>query len=148
MVVFSRLSLRTKIGLTLIAVGSIFLFLNVLPSRFEAAEKFSYEIDGRPHDQGDVPRICDVLTQKHGEVRISILVEPHSLRNFQNVFQTSDLNAGIRLEIDENGSAGVIVLRRKTRKFADREFTVTSKHRKEILHLNTYCARFWNNNVD
>lgn len=109
LVVSSRVALRTKISLTLVAVGSIFWFLNALPSRFEVAEKYSNEIDGRPRDQGGVPRICDVLSQKHGEVRISILVTPNSLRNFQNIFQTSDLNAGIRLEIDENGSAGVIV---------------------------------------
>ncbi len=109
LVVFSRLSLRTKIGLTLIAVGSIFWFLNVLPSRFETADKFSYQIDGTPLDLGEEPRICSTLSRKYGEVRISIFVIPNSLRNFQNIFQTSDLNAGIRLEIDENGSTGVIV---------------------------------------
>jgi len=100
---------RTKISLVLIAVGSVFWFLNVPQARFEIADKFSYEIDGKPHDLGEESRICNILEKKHGEVRISILVTPNALRNWQNVFQTSDVNAGIRLEINENGLFGVIV---------------------------------------
>lgn len=107
------MNLKTKISLVLIAVGSIFLFLDVLVARSKnissEIDNFSYEIDGNPHDLGEVSGICDILGKRYGEVRILILVTPNALRGYQNVFQTSDANAGIRLEIDENGSTGVIV---------------------------------------
>jgi len=100
---------KTKISLVLIAIGAVFWSLDVPPVRFEMEDQFSYEIDGKSNDLGEESRICNILEKKHGEVRISILVTPNALRNWQNIFQTSDVNAGIRLEIDENGLSGVIV---------------------------------------
>ena len=99
----------SKIVILLIAVGSILWSIDVPPARFDIADKFSYEIDGKPHDLGEESRICNTLSKKHGEVKISILVTPTVLRNWQDIFQTSDANAGIRLELDENGLAGLIV---------------------------------------
>lgn len=53
--------------------------------------------------------LCEYLTKSGGETRIKLTFRPKVLRNYQNVFQTSNGNAGIRLEIDENGGIGAIV---------------------------------------
>ena len=42
-------------------------------------------------------------------MRISFSIVPDGLRNYQNVFQTSDLNNGLRLEIDESGVTALIL---------------------------------------
>jgi len=107
LVIVNLVNVRTKISLVLITVGAVFWFLVDPTVRFEVVDTFSYEIDGKPHDLGKESRICNILEKKNGVVRISILVTPNALRNWQNIFQTSDMDAGIRLEIDENGYAEV-----------------------------------------
>jgi hypothetical protein len=53
--------------------------------------------------------ICQTIEEKNSELRILVRFIPDSLTNWQNLFQTADLNNGMRLEIDKSGSITLIV---------------------------------------
>ena len=85
------------------------MMISQIPPRFEAVSQSTYKSEdglvALPVDES----LCQVLRKDDGEIRIAFLVVPKTLRNYQNIFQTSDGNKGIRIEIDETGGVGLIV---------------------------------------
>lgn len=57
----------------------------------------------------EISRVCDSWLQYGGELSIGGSVSFEQQGSHQNVFQTSDLNDGIRMEIDPNNQVAVIL---------------------------------------
>ena len=81
---------------------------NLLPTTQTtiAVYKQSAKNEGVKVDAGEA--LCAALI-KGDEVNIRLSGEITELYNHQNLFQTSNLNGGIRLEIDELGQAGLVI---------------------------------------
>lgn len=85
------------------------MMLSVLPSQFRVNKKLSFATDGEVLVIGPLYDMCEALQKNDRAARIEVRFNPRVLRNYQNVFQSSDGNKGIRLEIDETGSVGAII---------------------------------------
>ncbi len=57
----------------------------------------------------EISRVCESWLRYGGELSIGGSVSFEQQRSHQNVFQTSDLNDGIRMEIDPNNQVAVIL---------------------------------------
>ena len=87
---------------------------------------------------GSKPEICSRLNQKNGSVLIYLEVIPNTFSDWQNIFQTSNGNSGVRLEVNSLGEFGVVV--RDTRVEQESFVGVTSslrliKHQKNIIEV-------------
>lgn len=99
-----RIKLAAKLFLTALAL----LGTSTLPLRESPTHSFLVEVDNEIKAL-DITNACAGLTEQDSYVKISINLTADSFSNWQNVFQTSSLNNGIRLEIDANGNVGLIV---------------------------------------
>jgi hypothetical protein len=52
--------------------------------------------------------LCKHLERETDESRFEFVVLPRSLSDYQNIFQTSELNKGVRIEIDKTGTIGAL----------------------------------------
>lgn len=82
--------------------------IDQLPTRSVKTYSFSTRFTGEPVESGAHPRICEAITDG-GELVIRVTGRLEELRNYQNLFQTADQNAGIRIEVDETGAVGLLV---------------------------------------
>jgi len=96
---------------SVLLVAALFLALpfafNLLPTNGSIAvyKQFARN-EGVKVDAGEP--LCAAIA-KGDEVNIRLSGDITSFYNHQNLFQTSSLNAGIRLEIDESGQAGLVI---------------------------------------
>jgi len=82
--------------------------IDQLPRHSVKTYSFSTRFTGVPVESGAHPKICDAITNG-GELVIRVTGRLEELRNYQNLFQTADQNAGIRIEVDETGAVGLLV---------------------------------------
>lgn len=92
-----------------LAVGMFLVALTFLPIRYRPTDSWRDAESSAVRELASRPALCESLKQNNGESRFEIRFRPKELRNYQNVFQTSDGNVGVRLEIDEIGTIGLIV---------------------------------------
>ena len=82
--------------------------IDQLPRHSVKTCSFSTRFTGVPVESGAHPKICEAITNG-GELVIRVTGRLEGLRNYQNLFQTADLNAGIRIEVDETGATAFAV---------------------------------------
>jgi hypothetical protein len=64
--------------------------------------------DGSPLYLGANPQLCRDLFDSQREVRFDFEANVTKLKQYQNLFQTADINDGLRLEVDSAGNVGVV----------------------------------------
>ncbi len=90
---------------TVVAAGGIGLALMTVGghSGFYTGRSIVRSVSSAVEDLGDQRQLCDLANQPGGEVRFVAQVKPSRFSNYQGVFQTSSLNSGIRIELNEFG---------------------------------------------
>jgi hypothetical protein len=83
-------------------------FLGLLPREQVRTNSINVHFDGTPTRLGSRDKICRAVAD-HRALVVSVRGTINELRNYQNLFQTSSLNSGIRVEIDETGTVGMVV---------------------------------------
>lgn len=96
--------------------------------------------------------LCAALV-KGDEVNIHLSGEITRLYNHQNLFQTSNMNAGIRLEIDEFGQAGLVIGSNGANGYSVVPISEKFKHGKfdlaiNIRHGNNVAVSFQNEKTE
>jgi hypothetical protein len=92
-----------------ILVGGALMAFSYLPETFQRDGDLVLSTSRVVNELGKVEKICETLHSPNGALKISLSIVPDELRNYQNVFQTSNLNNGLRLEIDEGGTTALIL---------------------------------------
>lgn len=82
---------------------------STLPETFQNDGEIVYSTSNEVKELGPIEKLCETLHNPKGALKISLSIVPAELRNYQNVFQTSNLNSGLRLEIDEGGTTALIL---------------------------------------
>lgn len=80
-----------------------------LPETFQKDGEILYSTLNEVKELGSNEKLCETLHAPEGALKISLAIVPRELRNYQNVFQTSNLNSGLRLEIDEGGTTALVL---------------------------------------
>jgi hypothetical protein len=113
----SFLSIREKIKtnrylLTTFLASTLVLLLptalNLFPTMQESVEKIETQTQNKGLKVLNGEAICQAINNGD-EINIKISGNLTELYNYQNLFQTSDLNSGIRFEINGFGQAGLII---------------------------------------
>jgi hypothetical protein len=92
-----------------IILGGVLMAFSSLPETFQNDGEIVYSTSNDVVELGSIEKICQTLHAPKGALKISLSIVPQELRNYQNVFQTSNLNSGLRLEIDEGGTTALIL---------------------------------------
>ena len=106
----SKVSFFTLIlRVVLVLTGCGFVLSLVPPQNTVPTTTLNFEATDLVVEGGPKPEICSWLNQKNGSVLIYLEVKPNTFSNWQNIFQTSDVNNGVRLEVNSLGIFGVLV---------------------------------------
>lgn len=106
------------VGLFLCAVTLGFpKLIDLLPREEVQTSSMSLRYTGEPILLGERREICEAVSANR-TVIINVRGRINELRNYQNLFQTGSQNAGIRVEIDDRGTVGLIVANRSELTFA------------------------------
>lgn len=101
-----------KLLLSSIALTLWLLFLPTIFSLLPTTHVRSEGFEQKAHNQGvrvtGAEKLCYALSEGE-EIKIHISGSLTEMYNYQNLFQTSGLNAGIRFEIDVNGQGGLVI---------------------------------------
>jgi len=93
-------------------VSALVLFLPIIFNQLPTTQVSTKNIEVVSSSKGikvaDGERLCDAL-EKGDQINFKISGNLTELYNYQNLFQTSDLNAGIRFEIDGSGQGALLV---------------------------------------
>jgi hypothetical protein len=81
---------------------------NQLPTTQVSTKKIEVSTTNAGVKVADGEQLCQAL-EEGDEITIKISGTLSGLYNYQNLFQTSDLNAGIRFEINELGEGGLLI---------------------------------------
>ena len=95
----------------LVITGGAFVLSLVPPTTTVSTPTtiLNFEATDEVVDAGPKHEICSRLNQKNGSVLIYLEVKPNTFSNWQNIFQTADVNSGVRLEVNSLGEFGVLV---------------------------------------
>ena len=142
----SKIQIFTLILRVVLVITGCGFVLSLVPPEMTFSRPttiLDFEASDRVVEGGPKPEICSLLNQKKSSIFMYLEVEPNSFRDWQNIFQTSNVNSGVRLEVDRFGKFGVLV--RDTREEQESFVGVSSslpliKHqinRIEVLFLET-----------
>lgn len=84
------------------------LAFNSFPTVQESVKKIEIEARNKGSEAVDGGRLCDAM-EDGGEINIRVFGSLTDLFDYQNLFQTSNLNAGIRFEIDRLGQGALLI---------------------------------------
>jgi hypothetical protein len=102
----SRLPLRIiALSLCLLLLPTVF---SLIPTTRVLSASFEQETRNQGVKVNGAEKLCYALS-KGEEIKIQINGSLTELYSYQNLFQTSKLNAGIRFEIDANGQGGLVI---------------------------------------
>ena len=81
---------------------------NFFPTRQESVGRIEKQAQNKGSEVSNGEALCEAM-KKGDEISIRVWGNLTELFNYQNLFQTSDLNAGIRFEIDGSGQGALLI---------------------------------------
>jgi ABC-type sugar transport system permease subunit len=91
-----------------ILILSLPFAFNLLPSTHSTSTAFKQTANNEGVKIKAAEHLCGALS-KGDEINIRLTGNIIEFYNYQNLFQTSDFNAGIRLEINDSGQGGLLI---------------------------------------
>src|SRR3989338_2620781 len=113
-----RISIRTFFMLFIILVSCLLLLrqVHILSDSFKFKEtnrgkhiNINYDSHSGDSALTSIKEFSESVKSEYKEVDINFDVRLYSIHNWQNIFQTAPLNTGIRMEISEPATLGMIV---------------------------------------